>query len=101
MDQERLTKARENFDSLSAKDKALILADLNNVPVPVPAPAPAVPSGDFVSMISAVVEALDIPKMVKRCSKVSRDSDPDSEDYEVNKFARLTFFGSQELRKET
>ena len=93
-----MTKARENFDSLTAKDKALILADLNSPPpVPVPAAAPAALAGDFVSMVSAVVEALNIPNIVKKCTKRSRDSDPDSKGEEVDRFARLTSFGSQEL----
>ena len=63
-------------------------------------PPPGAPSGDVVSMVSAAAEALDIPKMVMRCSKISRGSDPVSEDDEKERFARLTSFGSQELRKE-
>ena len=97
MDQHRLTKARENFVSLSTKDKALILADLYTLPVPVQ--VPAAPTSCVVSMVTAFVEALDIPKVAKRGTKISMDFGPDSEDEKVDRFARLTSFGSQELRK--
>ena len=66
-------------------------------PVLVPAAAPPAPASDVVSLVSAVVEALDIPNIVKKCTKRSRDSDPDSKGEEVDRFARLTSFGSQEL----
>ena len=38
--------------------------------------------------------------MVKKCSKRTGDSDADSDEDGADRFARLTSFGSQELRKE-
>ena len=102
LEQERTKTARESFDSLSPADKARILADLMPVHQAVEAPVPIspAPAGDVVSMVSAVVEALDIPNIVKKCSKRSQDSDADSEEEGADRFDRLTSFGSQELRKE-
>ena len=51
-------------------------------------------------MVSAVVDALNIPSIVKKCSKRAQDSDADSEEEGADRFARLTSFGSQELRKD-
>ena len=67
LEQERSTTARESFEALSPQEKARILADLLPAnPVPAPRPiSPAQPS-DVVSMVSAVVEALIIPDMVKK-----------------------------------
>lgn len=65
--------------------------------MPLPAAAFA---GDVVSMVSAIAEALNIPSIVKNCTKRSGNSDLDSEKGKVDRFARLTSFGSQELRKE-
>ena len=71
-----MKKARENFDSLSAQDKALILVDLaTNSSVPLPVAAPAAPASDVFSMVFAVVDALNIPEIVKKCTKRSTDSD--------------------------
>ena len=70
---------------------------MSQVPRSVPS---LVPTGDVVSMVSAVVEALNIPSIVQKCTRRSRDSDPDSEDEEVDRFARLTSFGSRELKNE-
>jgi hypothetical protein len=101
LEQERSTKARESFEALSPQEKARILADL--MPAnPGPAPPPISPAqpNDVVSMVSAVVEALNILDMVKKCSKRSGDSDADSDEDGADRFARLTSFGSQELRKE-
>ena len=39
--------------------------------------------------------------MVEKCSKGSGDSDADSDEDGADRFARLTSFGSQELRKES
>ena len=65
------------------------------------APFPSAPAqaSDVVSMVSAVVDALNIPSIVKKCSKRAQDSDADSEEGGSDRFARLTSFGSQELRK--
>ena len=52
-------------------------------------------------MVSAVVEAQNIPDMVEKCSKGSVDSDADSDEDGADRFARLTSFGSQELRMES
>ena len=101
LEQEKSRIARECFDALSAQEKVRILAD-RMPPKPVPAPlvvSPAQPN-DVVSMVSAVVEALNIPDMVKKCTKRSGDSDADSDEDGADRFSRLTSFGSQELRKE-
>ena len=83
-----------------AQNKVRDLADLMP-PNPVPAPpAPAQPN-DVVSMVSAVVESLNIPDMFEKCSKGSGDSDADSGEDGADRLARLTSFGSQELRKES
>ena len=78
------------------------MADLIPAPQVAVAPSPSSPAqaSDVVSMVSTVVDALDIPNIVKKCSKRSQDSDADSEEEGAGRFARLTSFGSQELRKD-
>jgi hypothetical protein len=101
-EQERIKKARESFESLSHQDKTRVLADLMPTPQVAVAPSPSAPAqaSDAVSMVSAVVDALDIPNIVKKCPKRPQDSDADSEEEGADRFARLTSFGSQELRKD-
>ena len=63
MKQQKLQTTRDNFDSLSDREKASPLTELvapAPVPVPVPAPTPSAGS-DVVSIVSAAVEALNIP----------------------------------------
>ena len=55
--------------------------------MPVPVAAPAAPANDVVSMVSAVVEALDVQNTVKECTKRSGDSDPDSDEEGAERFA--------------
>ena len=102
LEQERIENARESFESLSPQDKTRILADLMPTPQVAVAPPTSAPAqaSDVVSMVSAVVDALNIPSIVKKCSKRAQDSDADSEEEGADRFARLTSFGSQELRKE-
>ena len=58
------------------------LADLMPTPQVAVAPFPSAPAqaSDVVSMVSAVVDALNIPSIVKKCSKRAQDSDADSEE---------------------
>ena len=102
MEQERIENARESFESLSPQDKTRLLADLMPTPQVAVAPPTSAPAqaSDVVSMVSAVVDALNIPSIVKKCSKRAQDSDADSEEEGADRFARLTSFGSQELRKD-
>ena len=107
---ERLEFAREGFSSLSPAEKIKVLADLNittNPPTELiagvsPTDKPPGSSGsDVISMVSAVVTAMDLPNLLKQANKRKASSGSDSDDEDTNRFTRLTSFGSQELRKES
>ena len=109
-EKERLEFAREGFSALSTAEKTKVLADLNLTSIPSTGPITGVPpaekppgssGSDVISMVSAVVTAMDLPNLLKQANKRKACSDSDSEDDDANRFARLTSFGSQELRKES